>query len=227
MPSSRTASILLAGATLLLSACQAGASASVSATADPLGSAGVSERPQSDEPVSTPEPTPIPTPGAATISDGDWIVGTDVDPGTYRTRSAATLCYWERLSGFGGTLDEIIANRSGGGYQVVTIGTGDKGFSTSGCGEWSTDLAPVTSSPADPIIEDGIYIVGADASPGTWRNTGAGPFSCYTARLSGFGGTLDEVISNDLSSEGSVVVTIGASDTGFETTGCGTWTKVD
>jgi hypothetical protein len=162
----------------------------------------------------------------ATISDGDWIVSTDVDPGTYRTRSPASLCYWERLSGFGGTLDEIIANGAGGGYQVVTIGTGDKGFSTNGCGGWSADLSPVTSSPTDPITEDGIYIVGADVSPGTWRSAGGDSSGCYAARLSGFGGTLDQVISNDVSSEGGLVVTIGSGDAGFETTGCGTWTKV-
>jgi len=66
---------------------------------------------------------------------------------------------------------------------------------------------------------------GGDMSPGTWRSAG-GSSGCYAARLSGFGGTLDQVISNDLASEGGLVVTIGAGDAGFETNGCGTWTKV-
>ena len=49
---------------------------------------------------------------------------------------------------------------------------------------------------------------------------------CYAARLSGFGGTIDEVISNDVSTDGGLIITIGAGDRGFETSGCGTWTKV-
>ncbi|MDQ3690912.1 MAG: hypothetical protein M3406_12950 [Chloroflexota bacterium] len=58
------------------------------------------------------------------------------------------------------------------------------------------------------------------------RSEGGNEFGCYVARLSGFSGTLDEIISNDISSEGGLVITVAASDAGFETTGCGTWTKV-
>lgn len=173
----------------------------------------------------TPVPTPVPTPQVATFGSGDKVVGVDVQPGTYRTRTAASFCYWERLSGFGGSLDEIIANGTGGGYFTVTIGAGDAGFSSSGCGTWSADLSAVTD-PAGPIAEDGVYIVGTDVAPGTWRSDGGGGFGCYAARLSGFGGTLNEVITNDLSTDGGLVVTIAPSDRGFETTGCGTWTKV-
>jgi hypothetical protein len=172
----------------------------------------------------TPQPTPVPTPAGVTFDDGDYIVGTDVLAGTYRTREPAFLCYWERLSGFGGTLDEIIANGSGGGYHVITIAAGDAGFSSSGCGTWTADLSAVTSSQG-PVVEDGIYIVGVDMAAGTWRSTG-GVLGCYAARLSGFGGTLDEVIANDISTEGGLIISIAASDKGFETTGCGTWTKV-
>ena len=79
--------------------------------------------------------------------------------------------------------------------------------------------------PADPITEDGTYIVGTDIAPGTWRSDGGGDSSCYVARLSGFGGTFDENISNDISSEGGLIVNVAASDKGFETTGCSTWAK--
>lgn len=174
----------------------------------------------------TPKPTPEPTPVVATFGSGDLIVGVDVDPGTYRTRTTASFCYWERLSGFGGTLDEIIANGTGGGYFVVTIGEGDAGFSSSGCGTWSADLSAVTDDTAAPITEDGIYIVGEDLAPGTWRSSGGSGFGCYAARLSGFGGTLEDIISNEIASEGGLIINIAASDRGFETTGCGTWEKV-
>jgi len=174
----------------------------------------------------TPDPTPVPTPVIATFGAGDLIVGADVEPGTYRTRSVASFCYWERLSGFGGSLDEIIANGTGGGYFIIAIGEGDAGFSSQGCGTWSADLSAVTSDPADPITEDGLYIVGTDIAPGTWRSSGGSGFGCYAARLSGFGGTLDDIITNELSTEGGLIMNIAASDRGFETTGCGTWEKV-
>ena len=172
-------------------------------------------------------PTPEPTQEFLTFGEGDLLVGTDVQAGTYRTRTVGTLCYWERLSGFGGSLEEIIANGTGSGYFTIRIAMTDAGFNSSGCGEWSTDLSAVTDDPAGPITEDGVYIVGTDLAPGTWRSEGGSEFGCYAARLSGFGGTLNEIISNDLASEGGLIITIAASDVGFETTGCGTWTKVD
>jgi hypothetical protein len=174
----------------------------------------------------TAKPTPAPTPVVATFGSGDLIVGVDVEPGTYRTRTAQSFCYWERLSGFGGTLDEIIANGTGGGYFVVTIGEGDAGFSSSGCGIWSADLSAVTDNPTDPITEDGLYLVGVDLAPGTWRSMGGSEFGCYAARLSGFGGTLDDIIANDVATDGGLIINVAASDRGFETTGCGTWEKV-
>jgi hypothetical protein len=45
-----------------------------------------------------------------------------------------------RLSGFGGTFDEIIANDFGSGPRMVTISPTDVGFESSGCGPWT--LAP-------------------------------------------------------------------------------------
>lgn len=178
-----------------------------------------------EEPDVEPTPTSEPTSGVATFGSGDLVVGSDVEPGTYRTRSAQSFCYWERLSGFGGTLDEIIANGTGAGYFTVTIAASDAGFNSSGCGQWSADLSAVVD-PAGPITDDGTYIVGTDIAPGTWQSEGGGGFGCYVARLSGFGGTLDEVIANDLSTDGALVITVAATDIGFQTSGCGTWTKV-
>jgi hypothetical protein len=161
-----------------------------------------------------------------TFGDGDHIVGVDVQPGTYRIRQTPFFsCYWERLSGFGGTLDEIIANGNTTGFVVVSIGANDVGFSSSGCGTWSSNLSAVIT-PGAPIIDDGIFIVGQDLAPGTWRSTGGSGFGCYAARLSGFGGTLNEIIANDLTTDGGLIVTVAGSDKGFETTGCGTWTRL-
>jgi hypothetical protein len=147
----------------------------------------------------------------------------DVPPGTYRTRQIPIFnCYWERLSGFGGTFGEIYANGNSAGYVVVTIAAGDAGFSSDGCGEWSADLSAVPNPPGQVAV-DGIYIVGVDIAAGTWRSSGGGG-NCYTARLSGFSGDFGEIIANN-NSEGPTIVTISASDRGFETAGCGTWSR--
>ena len=67
--------------------------------------------------------------------DGDWIVGTDMVPGTYRAEGGS-FCTWERLRNFSGGFNGIIANGIDK-RPVVTIQAGDKGFGTDGCGSWS------------------------------------------------------------------------------------------
>lgn len=160
----------------------------------------------------------------STFGNGINVVGRDLIAGvTYRTRTIPDGCYWARLSGFGGTLDEVIANDFTNGYSVVTIGANDVGFESSRCGTWTRDLSPVTASPTAPITANGTYIVGVDVAPGRWQATNTD--GCYWARLSGFSGRLSDVIANGFVS-GAVVVDIAPGDVGFETSRCGTWTKV-
>ncbi len=170
-----------------------------------------------------PAPAPPAPPRAATFGDGTYQVGVNIGPGTYRTRSNVDGCYWERLSGFSGSVDDIIANDFTNVSAIVTISASDKGFHTEGCGTWTSNLAPVTSSPTATLV-GGTYFVGSDLAPGTWKSTGGS--GCYWARLSGFGGTLDDIIAND-DLDGSTIVTILGSDRGFEATnGCGAWNKI-
>lgn len=168
-------------------------------------------------------PTPTPEPTAFTFGGGVRTVGSDVPPGTYRTREAPSTCYWARLRGFGGTTDDIMANHLGSGYAVVTIAPEDEGFESQGCGLWSADLSAVKAP--DAPFEEGTFIVGTDITPGRWRASGGS--YCYWARLSGFGGeTSTDVIANHLG-EGSAVVEIQPTDAGFETTGCGEWERAE
>ena len=67
-------------------------------------------------------------PGMTITGDRTYIVGLDIAPGTYVT-AGAPGCYWERLSGLGGTFGEIITNGSSDGQQYVTISPSDAGFS--------------------------------------------------------------------------------------------------
>ena len=87
----------------------------------------------------SPTPTPIPTPTpAATFNDGNQIVGSDVMPGTYRAFVNGEGCYWARLRGFSGEIDDIIANgNQQKGSVIVTIKASDKGFESNGCGSWT------------------------------------------------------------------------------------------
>jgi len=156
------------------------------------------------------------------FEDGNFIVGTDIEPGTYRTRKASSGCYYSRLSGFGGSLDEIISNENTDSPAVVTIADTDKGFKSNRCGLWTQDLSAITED--ETTFGDGIFIVGTDIEPGTYKSTGGQ--SCYYSRLSGFGGSLGEIISNE-NTDSSAIVTIASSDKGFKSSRCGTWTKVE
>lgn len=165
----------------------------------------------------TPPPPPPPLPPGV-FGDGTWHTGTTAVPaGTYRT-AGGDSCYWARLSGFGGTFGEIIANEIGAGPKVVTIAASDVGFTSSRCGTWRLNADPVpTAAPGD-----GTWRVGLDVQPGTYTATGD---SCYWARLSGFSGSFADLIANDIVT-GPAIVTIDPTDIGFESNRCGAWTLI-
>ncbi|HLX58377.1 MAG TPA: hypothetical protein VKR83_15270 [Ktedonobacteraceae bacterium] len=170
--------------------------------------------------VPTPKPTAKPAPSFAQFGDGTFVVGKDIQPGTYRTRTGSPGCYFARLSGFGGTVDEIIANANTDNPAIVTIAASDKGFQSTNCGTWTKDLSAITTSKTS--FSDGMYIIGTDIGPGTYKSSGQQ--GCYYARLSGFGGTVDDIISN-ANTDTAAIVTISASDKGFQSDSCGTWTR--
>jgi hypothetical protein len=171
-------------------------------------------------PTATHGPTATPTPSYAHFGDGTFQVGKDIQPGTYRTRVGSSNCYYARLKGFGGSLGEIITNENTDDPAVVTIAATDKGFQSQNCGTWTQNLSQITKS--QTTFEDGTYIVGTDITPGTYKNTG--DQGCYYARLRGFGGSIGDIIANN-NTDAVAIVTIKASDKGFTSTRCGTWTK--
>src|SRR6266446_5325162 len=175
----------------------------------------------SAQPTATPKPTQKPQPTFATFGDGTFQVGKDIQPGTYRTRVGSSNCYYERLKGFSGSTNDIIANNNTDAPAIVTIKPTDKGFTSQNCGTWTKDLSQITTSKTS--FGDGMFIVNTDITPGTYRDTGGD--GCYYARLSGFGNTTDDILANNLASA-PAIVTISASDKGFETHGCGTWKKI-
>lgn len=158
-----------------------------------------------------------------TFGAGKYLVGSDIASGRYFS-DPADGCYWERLSGLGGSLDDIIANEFVGfnaSQWVVDIWNSDKAFSTdSDCSTWFQ--SPRRGHEAN--ISPGVWLVGSQVSPGLYRaNVSSG---CYWERMRDFTGTLDGIIDNDfIGSAGPQLVEIRSGDVGFYNDGdCGTWT---
>ena len=159
---------------------------------------------------------------SAGFGDGTYQVGSDVQPGTYRTRESSPGCYYARLGGFSGEFEDLLANGNPTGPAIVTIEPTDAGFESQRCGTWTGDLSAITESKTS--FDEGTYIVGTDIEPGTYRNSGSS--GCYYARLAGFTGDFENIIANG-NTDASTVVTIAPTDAGFESQRCGTWTRVE
>jgi hypothetical protein len=71
---------------------------------------------------------------ANTFTDGVYLVGEDIKPGTYRgvLTGSMEFGYWARLSGTDGTLGSIIANGTPQGPFVLTIKSSDVAVELSG-----------------------------------------------------------------------------------------------
>lgn len=163
-------------------------------------------------------------PEVKTYSSGTYIVGNDIEPGIYK--SEGNVVYWARLSGFSGELNEIIANGNPQGTDIVEIKESDKGFETSGGGGHWFKIEDDYEGELLTEFGDGTYLVGKDIEPGTYRSDGEIQIIGYWARLTSFSGELDSIIANG-NPDGSVVVEISANDIGFQTSGSGTWKKID
>lgn len=70
------------------------------------------------------------------MGDGVWVVGQDIDPGTYRLKEpVGGDCYWG-ITKTGSNGSDIIQNGiPGGGFPRVNLSEGQD-FETKRCGEW-------------------------------------------------------------------------------------------
>lgn len=93
----------------------------------PAGSGGAAGAPAAPGPI---QPGTIP-------GDGTFLVGTDVQPGTYRSDAGSYGCYYARLSDTSGAPGSIITNNLSQGPLVVTIDDSDAAFETRGCRTWT------------------------------------------------------------------------------------------
>jgi len=190
------------------------------------GCKGGSPSAPSSSDTTTPAPTQPAAPTGAAFGPGTHRVGEDITPRQYFS-DPSDGCYWERLSGFGGTVNEILANRFIGfdsRQEIVRIRQTDLAFSADAeCSDWFTTRRHGRQADIPP----GTWLVGEQVAPGTY-STGASP-GCYWERLRNFTGEIGDVIANDfVGGGGRQLVTIVGSDSGFSTDGdCGTWTRTD
>ncbi|MET7288567.1 hypothetical protein [Streptomyces sp. NPDC005573] len=163
---------------------------------------------------------------AAFDGDGDFTVGSDVKPGTYRTTgNTDDMCYWERDKDSSGEMNSTLANDNVTGTSYVTVKATDKLFKSSGCKDWEAVDPKAKGTPAASMAGDGgMFKVGPDIAPGTYRSTGNADDSCYWERTKDAEHGLDSIIAND-NVTGNAVVTIRSTDAYFKTTGCGKWKK--
>ncbi|MGH9211597.1 MAG: DUF1707 SHOCT-like domain-containing protein [Acidimicrobiales bacterium] len=155
------------------------------------------------------------------------VVGQDIQPGRYLATELTFSCYWERVSGPNGTLDEVIVNGlgtadlEGGGHLIVEILATDAGFRTQGCGEWRPFAPP--AAPAT-TMGNGDWLVGSDIQAGTYRSTGpSGVLECAWERASDFTHDMTgDLVDYDFTAD-PAVVQVRAGER-FTTDGCGTWT---
>lgn len=107
---------------------------------DPVAAVDSPSASASSSPPESPAPLPPPPSHSSDqIDDGTWQVPAEAKPGLYRTDGPAdgSSCYWARLKGLGGSVDDIIANGSPSGPTTVRISKGDAGFETRGCLSWT------------------------------------------------------------------------------------------
>ncbi len=170
--------------------------------------------------------------GAGTYPVTEHVQNGTAGVGLWRTLGG-DACYWARLRAFSGQPGDVIADDlSHGGPRYVQILPTDAGFKQTGCltfwqepGPWAQPLA----TPGQPFGA-GDFMIDYEVAPGVYQAPGADPATpkrvCYWARLSGFTGTLGDIIQNKVSTSGSETVTIDPGDTGFTSDNCGTWTKI-
>ncbi|MFF8608779.1 hypothetical protein ACF06X_22870 [Streptomyces sp. NPDC015346] len=164
---------------------------------------------------------------AATIGgDGDFEVGTDVKPGLYRTSgNKDAMCYWERAKDSSGETDSILANDNVTGTSYVLIKPTDKLFKSSGCAEWEAVDEKATGTPKTTLKGDGgMFKVGVDIAPGTYKSTGNEDDGCYWERSKDASHSTDAILANNNVS-GTAIVKVSKSDAYFKTSGCGDWVK--
>ncbi|MFI9203404.1 hypothetical protein [Streptomyces sp. NPDC053048] len=157
--------------------------------------------------------------------NGTHQVGSDIKPGTYRSVGNKSGCYWERAKDSKGDIDSILANDNVEGQSYVTIKAEDRIFKSRGCKSWEPVTDDRSGTPKSTVAGSGMYRVGVDIAPGTYKSTGNKADGCYWERdKDALHDATESILANE-NVAGSGVVTIAAEDAYFKTSGCADWKK--
>ena len=186
---------------------------------------------------------------------GTFLVGSQIQPGTYQTTGPTTQedGRWARLSTTTGDPTAVIAYGIVNGPATITILPTDAAVEFTGDVVWikteapspdpvpSPDPAPVPAPAPEPkpapapapkaetvtTFGDGLYRVGDQIQPGTYQTTGptTGSGMGYWARLSNTSGEGSAIITNDIV-KGPATMTIAPTDKAVEFSGGAVWTKM-
>lgn len=156
---------------------------------------------------------------------GQYRVNTDIPAGRYYS-DPAEGCHFQRQRGFSGASGDVIVEafvNFDAAQWIVDLLPTDAGFETdANCGFWFT----TPRRGLQTTISPGMWMVGVQVTPGTYRADASGP-GCYWQRLSSFTGNFDAIIANAfVSNSGPQLMTIANTDVGFSGGGeCGSWIR--
>jgi hypothetical protein len=191
-------------------------------TRTPLPPATVTPRATNVPPIASPAVTGVRPQAqpASTYPDGNYLIGIDLPPGTYRTVGSGDSCYWARKDRNQKTIDNSLGSAGG----LLTLISSDFELRVEDCGGFVPLTLVSRLGQNDQVAphKDGKYLPGYDIAPGIWRSDGsAGGDSCYWARKDINQKTLDNYIGNP-----KAIVTIRSTDAEIDFDGCGLWTRV-
>ena len=157
------------------------------------------------------------------FGDGSYVVGVDIEPGTYVADAGEDQCDWFRTAPFGDTSPDNSGGYVSKGRQIASIFAGDSGFHSNGCGTWKPlDLASNDANPAE-TIGVGTLAVGAEVKPGVYFADAVGDRLCRWFTLRGFGGRPSDIIASGTGVSRGIVV-LSSDIAGFRSLDCGEWT---
>ncbi|WP_062518365.1 hypothetical protein [Demequina gelatinilytica] len=176
-------------ASLALEGCSSAGSAPPATSASPTPTGAVAAAsPLPTDPASG-LPTAFDDAGMGELDAEDLVAGVDIAPGTYRTGALEIeddgdrgalfdhSCKWRVREGGTSAFDGIVAAGNNDlGRPTFTLVEGQSVVSLR-CGRWDlVDESTLFAGPeqAPTAIGDGIWLVGEDLAPGTWRANGTG-----------------------------------------------------
>ncbi len=135
------------------------------------------------------------------IQPGTYLVGTDIQPGLYIGFGGDGMlesCYWARLKDVTGELGSILANDNSIGQFYIQVKPTDYALETK-CRLLYLKDPPKPVKEFPTTILPGMYLVGIDIQPGTYKGEGGVDIlgSCYWARLRNAYNDLSSIIAND------------------------------